>query len=215
MGLLYSNLGLNKELLYLTIYGHALDLALGIDCDYLGDSILAIVIEQQLRDRCTHRGFVQHLTCAMLSGLNSPTGETYDHQILPIKVKVHAEQSRDLVLALLPPETFLPVRKTIGPVVQGVSKDLRVDLPQVLDLGLLLDIEDHFLVLEDSDREIIGAHDELLLPVVIPVHKLDGRCIVSGDCPEALIRRDVEAGDRAITPGHNKGFSYCREGTES
>jgi len=47
---LYSNLGLNKELLHLPSYGHAFDLTLGIDCDYLGDAILAIVIEEQLRD---------------------------------------------------------------------------------------------------------------------------------------------------------------------
>jgi hypothetical protein len=135
----------------------------------------------------------------MLSGLDSPTCEAYDHQVLTVKVKVHTEQSRDLVLALLPPETFLPVIQAIGPVAQGVGKDLLVDLPQVLDLGLLLDIEYHFLVFEDPYREIIRAHDELLLAIVIPVHKLDGRCIVTGDGPEALISRDVEASDGAIT----------------
>lgn len=50
MSLLYSNLGLNKELLQLPSYCHALDLTLGIDCDYLGDAVLAVVVEQQLRD---------------------------------------------------------------------------------------------------------------------------------------------------------------------
>ena len=146
---------------------------------------------------------MQHLACAMLAGLDCPACEAYDHQVLPVEVKVHPEQSRDLVLALLPPETFLPVIEPIGSVRKGVGKDLLVDLPKVLDLGLLLDIEYHFLVFEDSDREIIRANDELVLAIVIPVHKLDGRGIISGDGPEALIGRDVEACDRAITPRHD------------
>jgi len=155
---------------------------------------------------------VQHLACAMLACLDCPTCEAYDHQVLPIEVKVHPEQSRDLVLALLPPETLLTVIEPIGTVGKGVGKYLLVDLSQVLDLGLLLDIEYHFLVFEDPDREIIGAHDEFFLAIVIPVHKLDGRGIVSGDGPEALIGRDVEACYRTITSGDYKGFSYCREG---
>jgi hypothetical protein len=94
---------------------------------------------------------VKHLACAMLAGLDCPACEAYDHQVLPVQVKVHTEQSRDLILALLPPETFLPMIESIGAVCQGVGKDLLVNLPQVLDLGLLLDIEYHFLVFEDSD----------------------------------------------------------------
>ena len=152
---------------------------------------------------------MKHLACAMLAGFDSPTCEAHDHQVLPVEVKVYTEQSCDLILALLPPETFLPVIEPIGPVCQGVGKDLLVDLPQVLDLGLLLDIEYHLLVFEDPDREIIGAHDELVLAIVIPIHKLDGRGIISGDGPETLIRRDVKACDRAITPRHDEGFSYC------
>jgi hypothetical protein len=50
----------------------------------------------------------------------------------------------------LPPETLLPVIESIGPVGQRVGKDLLVNLPQVLDLGLLLDIEYHLLIFEDS-----------------------------------------------------------------
>jgi hypothetical protein len=133
----------------LASYGHALDLPFCIHSDYLGYAILAIVIEQQLRDRCTHGGFVQHLACAMLAGLDCPACEAYDHDVLPVKVKVDTEESRDLVLALLPPETLLTVIESIGPVGQGVCKDLLIDLPQVLDLGLLLDIEYHLLVFED------------------------------------------------------------------
>lgn len=94
---------------------------------------------------------MQHLACAMLACLNCPTCESYDHQVLPVQVKIHTEQSCDLVLALLPPETFLPMIEPIGTVGQGVGKDLLVDLPQVLDLGLLLDIEYHLLVFEDPD----------------------------------------------------------------
>jgi hypothetical protein len=135
----------------LASYGHALNLPLSIHSDYLGYSILAIVIEQQLRDRSTHGGFVEHLTCAMLAGLDCPACEAHDHQVLPVQVKIHTEESRDLVLALLPPETLLPVIESIGPVCQGIGKDLLVDLPQVLDLGLLLDIEYHLLVFEDPD----------------------------------------------------------------
>ena len=94
---------------------------------------------------------MQHLACAMLAGLDCPACEAYDHEVLPVKVKVDTEESRDLVLALLPPETLLPVIETIGPVDQGVGKDLLVDLSQILNLRLLLDIEYHFLVFEDPD----------------------------------------------------------------
>jgi hypothetical protein len=148
---LYGDFGLNKKLLHLASYGHALDFPFCIHSDYLGYAILAIVIEQQLRYSCPHGGFVEHLACAMLASLDCPACEAYDHQVLPVEVKVYSEQSRDLVLALLPPETFRPVIESIGPVGQGVGKDLLVDLPQVLDLGLLLDIEYHLLVFEDPD----------------------------------------------------------------
>jgi hypothetical protein len=43
--LLYGDIRLNKKLLHLASYGHALDLPFGIHSDYLGNAILAIVIE--------------------------------------------------------------------------------------------------------------------------------------------------------------------------
>ena len=134
----------------------------------------------------------------MFSSLDGPAGETNDYQILSIKVKVYTQQGRYFIFALLTPETFLSMIDSIGTVVKRVCKYLFVDLANELYLRLFLDVEYHFFVLKDSDREIIGADDQLLLAIIIPIHKLNGGCIVSCNCPETFICRNVKASNGTV-----------------
>jgi len=91
----------------------------------------------------------------MLSDLYRSTGEAYDQQHLAIDIKVDSDEGRYLILCLLSPEPLLATVNPVGTIDKRVAKDLLVDLPEVLNLGLLIDVEDHLFPLEDADREVV------------------------------------------------------------
>ena len=74
-----------------------------------------------------------------------------------------------------------------------------MNLFKVLNFRLLLYVKYHLLILEDSYREVIGSHYQLILSVLIPIHELNRGRIVTSYCPESFISSIVEASDRAIT----------------
>lgn len=151
----------------------------------------------------------------MFPGLYGSTREADDQDVLPIKIEVHAKQCCDFILALLAPESLLPMIDPVCTVVERVCEDLFVDFAQVLDLRLLLNVKHHLFVLKDSDREVIGAHYQLLLAIIVPIHKLDGGGIVTGDRPETFIGRDIETCDATVSRGDNQGLTNRCESPES
>ena len=150
---------------------------------------------------------MKDLTCAVFAGLDRPTLKTYHNDVLPIDIEVNTKESSDFVFWLLPPETLLRVIDTVGPVLQRIGEYLLIYLLQVLYLGLLIDVMNEFLALEHADGEVIWAYNQLLMPVVIPIHKLQGIRVVSCHCPEPFITLEIEAGDGAVATSYDQGLT--------
>mmetsp|Transcript_22459 Transcript_22459/g.64570 ORF Transcript_22459/g.64570 Transcript_22459/m.64570 type:complete len:374 (+) Transcript_22459:927-2048(+) len=190
------------------------DLALGREAHQRAPAIETVIRVHQGGDRGLEVGFGEDLAGLFVPHLDLAILPTCDELWDAVVVEVEAVDAVHPVFGLHAPSPRHSVVHPDGPMHQRVSEALpmqRLDADDDVGLGDLLD---HILALEDPHLEILGATNELHLPVVVDIAEAQRADVVACDLPEHLRALAVEGLDGAVPSNHTHGRGDVRNPAE-
>jgi len=90
---------------------------------------------------------------------------------LALHFEIQATQSSNLLFSFIVPQSFATVVASIDAVLQTIAKDVVLDQLQTPNLRFFINVKHKFFTFEDTNCEIIGTNDKLVLTILVPINK--------------------------------------------